>query len=65
MKYTYKIFKWQERTFIQEFENDKKIQGAYVSLSNVRGVTNTYNLKSDLHFRIRSWLLNNYSELII
>ena len=22
MKYTYEVFKWQERTFIQEFEND-------------------------------------------
>jgi hypothetical protein len=65
MKYTYEVFKWQERTFIQEFENDEKIQGAYVALSNVMGVTNTYNLKSDLHFRVRTWLLKNHPELII
>ena len=65
MKYTYEVFKWQERTFIQEFENDKKIQGVYVALSNVMGVTNTYNLKSDLHFRVRTWLLKNHSELLI
>ena len=65
MKYTYEVFKWQERTFIQEFENDEVIQGAYVALSNVMGVTNTYNLKSGLHFRVRTWLLKNHPELII
>lgn len=65
MKYTYEVFKWQERIFIQEFENDEKIQGAYVALSNVMSATNTYNLKSGLHLRVRNWLKEKHPELII
>jgi hypothetical protein len=65
MNYTYNIFKWRERTFIQEFENDKKIQGAYVALSNVINTNNTYYSKSDLHYRIRKWLLEDHPELMI
>lgn len=65
MKYTYKTFKWQERTFIQEFENGTEIEGAYVPLSKVTNTSNTYYSKSDLHFRVREWLLENHPELLL
>ena len=65
MNYTYKIFTWQKRSFIQEFQNDKEISGNYVSLSSVVNTNNTYFKGSKLHHRVRKWLLKNHPELLI
>ena len=65
MNYTYEIFKWQKRSFIQEFQNDKEIPGNYVSLSSVVNTNNTYFKGSELHLRIRKWLKENHPELLI
>ena len=51
--YSYKIFKWQGISFIQEFENGEEIQGAYAALSKVINTNNTYYSKSHLHSRVR------------
>ena len=63
--YSYKMFKWQGITFIQEFENGEEIQGAYAALSKVIDTRNTYYSKSHLHSRVRKWLLKNHPELML
>ena len=63
--YSYKIFKWQGISFIQEFENGEEIQGAYAALSKVINTNNTYYSKSHLHSRVRKWLLENHPELML
>lgn len=63
--YSYKIFKWQGITFIQEFENGEEIQGTYAVLSKVIDTQNTYYSKSHLHARVRKWLKENHPELML
>lgn len=60
--YSYKIFKWQERTYVQEFQNGEKVRSA-CTLSSI--LYNPPYFKSNLHSRVRKWLLENYPEFFL
>ena len=60
--YSYQIFKWQERTYIQEFQNGEKVRSA-CTLSSI--LTYKPYFKSHLHSRVRKWLLENYPEFFL
>ena len=63
-EYSYKILNSESRTFVQEFLNTKKVDGAFFTLEAIIKGTPHHEYKP-LFRRIKNWLEKNYPELLL
>lgn len=65
MNYTYQFFNRNGVTYIQEFQDDKKVDGRFLSLYNIINNIDMHPDYKSLKNRIKNWLIRNHPELLI
>ena len=64
MNYTYQFSNRNGVTYIQEFQDHKKVDGRFLSLHNIINDDIHRDYKA-LKNRIKNWLIRNHPELLI
>ena len=65
MKYTYQFVNRNEITYIQEFKNDIKVDGGFMSLDYITNNIDPHRDYKALKNRIKRWIQKEYPELLI